>query len=195
MAIKNTAESYGSLAKLLHWVTALLFLGSYVSVYFRRWFTEVKTPENWIALQLHLSIGLTIAVIVVLRIFWRIMNRLPDHEPGTDIEHLAAKSGHYTLYAVMIIMTVTGYIATGTNTDYFLMFEIPKFETTQLYLVTVNDWMGLTFKEFERPIDFVHKNVFGAWLVWLLIAGHVLAALYHHYIKKDRTIVKMKFDI
>ena len=94
MSIRNTAENYGSIAKWLHWLTALLFLGSYISVYYRHWFTEAKTPENWTALQLHLSIGVTIAVVVVLRILWKIANRAPEPEPGTRLEHLAAKLGH-----------------------------------------------------------------------------------------------------
>ena len=83
MTLKNTADNYGTIAKWLHWLTALLFLGSYVSVYYRHWFTEAKTPENWTALQLHLSIGVTIGVIVLLRILWRIANRHPDPVPGS----------------------------------------------------------------------------------------------------------------
>jgi len=57
MSLKNTADNYGSIAKWLHWGTAILFLGSYLSVYYRQWFTEAKTPENWTVLQLHLSCG------------------------------------------------------------------------------------------------------------------------------------------
>lgn len=191
MAYKNTAESYGLIAKCLHWITALLFLGSYISVYYRHWFTEAKTPENWTALQLHLSIGVSIAVIVVLRIIWRIMNRTPNPEPGSKLEHLAAHLGHYALYAIMIIMPITGYIGTGANTEFFFIFDIPKFEDTALFTSLVSDGLGLTFKEFEKPIDFIHKELLGEWLVWILIAGHVAAALYHHFIKKDQTLYKM----
>jgi cytochrome b561 len=191
MTLKNTAESYGSIAKWLHWGTAVLFLGSYVSVYYRHWFTEKETPENWIALQLHLSIGVTIAVVVVLRIIWRLNNRVPDPEPGTKLEHLAAHIGHLALYAIMIIMPLTGYIGTGVNTEYFFMFDIPKFESTGLFTALVSDGLGMTFKEFEKPMDFIHKDIMGAWVVWLLILGHVCAALYHQFVKKDRTIYKM----
>ena len=56
MSLKNTAQAYGSIAKWFHWTTAGLFLASYMAVYYRHWFTEEKTPENWTALQLHLSI-------------------------------------------------------------------------------------------------------------------------------------------
>ena len=191
MSVKNTANNYGSIAKWLHWGTAVLFLGSYISVYYRHWFTEEKTPENWTALQLHLSIGVTIAIAVALRIVWRIANRVPDLEPGTKLEHLAAHAGHYALYAIMIIMPVTGYVGTGVNTEYFFIFDIPKFEDTPLFDSLVGSGLGITFQEFEEPIDFIHKEILGAWLVWILILGHVSAALYHHYVKEDQTLKKM----
>jgi cytochrome b561 len=191
MTIKNTVENYGSIAKWLHWLTAILFLASYCAVYYRHWFTEDKTPENWIALQLHLSVGVSIAVVVGLRIFWRAINRVPDPQPGTRLEHLAAHLGHYALYAVMVIMPLTGYIGTGVDTEYFFMFDIPKFEDTQIFNALVSNGLGMTFEEFEEPVDFIHKNIMGAWVVWLLILGHISAALYHHFIKKDRTLYRM----
>lgn len=191
MHLKNTADNYGSVAKWLHWLTALLFLGSYCSVYYKQWFTQAKTPENMLAFQLHLSIGITVAVIVVLRIYWRIVNRQPNDEPGTPLAHFAAHAGHFALYAIMIIMPLTGYLGTGGPTNYFYLFEIPKFADTQLFTVLVSDSLGMTFEQFEKPIDLIHKEILGEWIVWMLIAGHVLAALYHHYIKRDRTLLKM----
>ena len=191
MSIRNSDVSYGSIAKWLHWLTALLFVLAYASVYFRQWFTEEKTPENWTALQLHLSFGVTIAVLVALRIIWRILNRPPNLEPGTRLEHLAAHLAHYVLYAVMIIMPITGYLGTGVNTEFFLIFEIPGVKETSLYSSLVTDWLGLSFEEFETPIDFLHKNILGEWLVWILVLGHAAAALYHHVIRRDDTLRKM----
>lgn len=75
--LKNTDVAYGSVAKWFHWLTAFLFLSIYISVYYRHWFTEERTPENWNVLQVHLSIGLSIAVLVVLRVIWKFMNRNP----------------------------------------------------------------------------------------------------------------------
>jgi len=190
MNLKNTVSNYGSVAKWLHWITAALFLGSYISVYYRHWFTEARTPENWTALQLHLSIGVTIAVVVTLRIVWRITNRTPVSEPGTKLAHFAAHAGHYALYAIMIIMPITGYLGTGVNTEYFFLFDIPKFNSTQLFLSGVN----VPFEEFEKPLDYIHKKLLGKWLVWILILGHVGAALYHHFIRKDRTLQKMTIN-
>lgn len=191
MRLRNTPSSYGAIAKWLHWTTALLFLCAYISVYYRQWFTEARTPESSIALQLHLSVGITIAVVVILRIIWRLTDTSPTPEPGTRLQHLTARAGHYALYAIMIIMPITGYLGTGANTNYFFVFEIPKFGETELFKNLVSEGMGLSFKEFEEPIDFVHKKVLGEWLVWLLIAGHSAAALYHHFVKRDRTLIRM----
>ena len=186
MTIKNTDKSYGMIAKWLHWLTALLFLLSYICVYYRRWFTEEKTSENWTVLQLHLSIGVTIGVIFILRIVWKTINKTPQFESGTRLAHLAIHIGHYSLYAMIIIMVLTGYFGTGANVDYFSLFEITKFENTAVF-----KWLGLPFDELEKPMDYIHKTILGSWLVWMLILGHVLAALYHTYIKKDQTLYKM----
>ncbi|MCR6665078.1 MULTISPECIES: cytochrome b [Methyloversatilis] len=191
MSLKNTAANYGRIAKWFHWTTAALFLAAYVSVYYRQWFTEKQTPENMTALQIHLSVGVSIAVIVALRVIWRLMNRAPADEPGTPLAHLAAHMGHLALYAVMIVAPITGYLGTGVSTDFFFLFEIPKFESTALFQSVVAEGMGLDFKTFEKPIDFIHKDVLGAWLIWLLVLGHAGAALYHHFVLRDRTLVKM----
>lgn len=194
MSVKNTHKNYGLIAKTIHWLTALLFLGAYLSVYYRHWFTEAKTPENWNALQIHLSFGVTIGVLVLLRVIWRLMNIAPTQETGSALEHKAAKLGHYALYAVMIIMPVTGYLGTGVATEFFFMFEIEKFSNTWVFTQLIQEGLGISFETFEKPIDFIHKDILGAWLVWMLIAGHVVAALYHHFVRKDRTLKKMTTD-
>ena len=187
----NTKENYGRIARWLHWGTALLFLLAYVAVYYRHWFTEKRTSENIIALDLHLSAGISVAVIIVLRIVWRNMNVQPTLEAGPRWQHISAHVAHYILYATMILMPLSGYLGTGRATDFFFLFHIPKFEETWLFDVFVWEYLGLTFKEFEEPIDFFHKKIMGSWLVWMLIVGHAGAAFYHHFRLKDRTLIKM----
>ena len=194
MRIRSTTTAYSTIAKWIHWGTALLFLAAYCTVYYRRWFTEDKTPENWTSLQLHLSIGVTLAVLVILRIVWWLYDRKPNPEPGSKLEHLAAEAGHYALYAVMIIMPITGYLGTGAPTEFFFLFDIPKFEETVLFKDLIEQGLGIPFTEFEKPMDLIHKDIGGAWLVWILIVGHAAAALYHHFVKRDRTLIKMTTD-
>ena len=99
--------------------------------------------------------------------------------------------GALFVYAIMILMPLTGYLGTGRAADFFFLFQVPKFEDTWLFNTFVWQYLGLTFEEFEAPIDFFHKEIMGAWLVWMLIVGHAGAALYHHFVLKDRTLIKM----
>jgi cytochrome b561 len=191
MRLRNTPEAYGEVAKWLHWIIALLFLGAYCAVYYRHWFTEKDTPGNWNALQLHLSFGVTIGVFVFLRVLWKLSNPRPGLEPGPRWEHVAAKAGHAALYFFMIAMPVTGYLGTGADTHYFFTYHLPKFADTALYDWLVTGMLGMSFEQFEEPIDFIHKDIGGALLVWMLIAVHISAALYHHFVKRDRTLKKM----
>jgi cytochrome b561 len=186
MGFKNTETDYGTVAKVFHWLTALLFLGSYVSVYYRHWFTAEKTPENWIALQTHLSIGITIAVLVVLRIIWKLSTPSPQPLPASKLQHTAIKLGHIALYAVLIIMPITGYLGTGVDTEYFSMFNITGFINTPFFNGDRD-----AFKVFEQPFDLIHKDILGEGLLLFLIGGHIAAALYHHFVKRDRTLIRM----
>ena len=168
----------------------MLFVALYASVYFRQWFTEPKTELNLSALHLHLSFGITAAVFVFLRVLYKLWSRPPLEVPGTPLEHLAAKSVHVTLYAVMIVMPITGYLGTGVDTDFFGLFDITQFRNTAMYDTVVRGWLGMNWQQFEPPIDFVHKNG-GAYFVWLLIGVHVAAALFHHIIRKDNVLRRM----
>lgn len=190
MLIKNNEDRYGIIAIALHWLVALGFLGAYMSVYYRHWFTDYRTPENWTALQLHLSFGVTVGVFVLLRVIWKMMNKTPKEEPGTALEHFAAHSAHWVLYAVMIVMPITGYLGTGVATEYFFLGDIPKFADTALFQNYIAGGMGLTFEEFEKPLDVIHKTG-GKYVVWVLILLHAAAALYHHFVRRDRVLKRM----
>lgn len=141
-------------------------------------------------MQLHLSFGVTIAAFVLLRVIWRVMNRAPDELGKTQFERTAARSVHWVLYAIMIVMPITGYMGTGVATEYFFTVEIPKFSDTALYNAVVTETLQLTWEEFEPPVDFVHKQS-GAYFVWVLILVHAGAALYHHFGRKDNVLRRM----
>ena len=190
MAALNTKERYGVIAQALHWTVALLFLGAYCAVYYRHWFTLKKTPENIIAVQLHFSFGITIAVFVLLRVLYRLWDDQPDPAPGPRWRQLCARISHYGLYFFMILMPLTGYLGTGTTIKWFYLFEITGFNKTAVFETVVQGWMGLTWKAFEAPLDEIHRFS-GKWIVWVLIAIHVGAALYHHYHLKDTVLTRM----
>ena len=195
MSFRNTAVEYGTIAKSLHWTIAALFLIYYCSVYYRRWFTVaeedlslwVGTP-NYTALQLHLASGITIFAFVILRIIWRLYDNTPDLPAGKRWEHISARFVHYSLYFFMIFMPVTGYLGTGADTAYF---NITQFRETAAYDYLVTQTLRLDWEAFEKPIDYLHKEIGGAVLVWMLIVLHAGAALYHHFVRRDDVLRRM----
>lgn len=143
-----------------------------------------------ISLYLHLSFGITVGVFVFLRVIWKITNRTPKDLSEKKIERFAAHLMHWILYAVMIIMPITGYMGTKLDTNFFFLFDIPKFTDTRAYSLIVEQWLGLTWKQFEPIMDGIHKNG-GEYVVWVLILIHASAAIYHHVIKKDNVLNRM----
>ncbi|MEZ9524922.1 cytochrome b [Enterovibrio norvegicus] len=196
MKFQNTKEGYGFIAIALHWIVALGFLGAYVAVYYRHWFSEgefsmTELNSNMVSLYLHMSFGISIAVFVVLRILWKIANKAPEDVPGgSRLEHSAAHGMHWALYLAMIVMPLTGYMGTKLDTNFFFLFDIPKFNDTALYSIIVEQWLATTWEQFESVVDAIHKFS-GAYLVWLLIVMHAGAAVFHHVVRKDAVLKRM----
>ena len=194
MPFKNTEYTYGVIAIALHWIVAWAFILNYAIAYYLEWFVEGKTEQFRTILSYHYSIGVSVLIFVVLRIIWRLMNQQPNEVPSSRLEHLVARAAHIMLYAVMILFPLSGYLGTGGSSQLFFMIDIPRFADTEVYATVVEGWMGLDWEQFEAPMDFVHKQG-GAYVVWVLIAAHAGAALFHHFIRKDIVLKRMLWPI
>lgn len=172
----------------LHWIIALLILGSYSSIYFRQLFTTKGTPENATALQVHIACGLSIGGFVILRIAWRLMNRPPAPLAVPAWQHLAARISHGLLYLFIIAMPFSGYGAAKRPSVYFTF--VPAFRDTALYKWLVTDTLGISWSAWEKSLDFIH-SVTGAYLLWPLIALHTAAALYHQFALRNGLMRRM----
>ena len=195
MNLKNTKNRYGLVAIILHWIVAFGFLGAYAAVYYRHWFSTgefnpAELNSNMVSLFLHMSLGLSLGVFICLRIIWKIMNKIPDNLAGSKIEHFAARAMHSALYVFMIVMPITGYMGSKLDTNFFFLFDVPKFYDTALYALIVEQWLKMDWESFEPIVDFIHTSS-GAYIVWILISLHAGAALYHHYIRKDMVLKRM----
>ena len=191
MLVKNTNDTYGVIAIALHWIVALAFIINYAIIYYREWFVEGREdPLFRTLLSYHYAIGVSVLVFVVLRIIWRLTNIQPNEVPGSRLEHLAAHAAHIALYAVMILIPLSGYLGTGGPSQLFFFIDLPRFADTQIFKTVIEGWMGLSWEQFETPIDFIHKEG-GAYVVWVLIVVHAGAALYHHFIRGDVVLKRM----
>ena len=188
--LKNTATAYGSVAKWIHWLTALCFLVAYVSVYARHWVFADDTPASDISLRLHVTFGLSVIVFSVLRVYWKLTNptpKLPAQMPKWQIGD--SHASHALLHFFIFAMPFTGYFGFGGSVN-FGLFTIPTFRNTGMgqWLLEV---FNTTWADWEAPMDYFHKEISGALVLWILIVIHAGAALYHHYVQKDDVLKRM----
>lgn len=178
MQLKNTDSRYGLVAVVLHWLVALTVIGlaclglwmtdlSYYSPYYR-------SAPFW-----HKSIGITLALVLVIRLFWRWSNPQPRPLPNhARWERWLARVVHGLLYGLLLLIVTSGYListAKGQGISVFGWFEIPALVSG---LPEQADRAGL-----------VHY-----WLaisVLALAALHALGALKHHVLDRDDTLRRM----
>ncbi len=173
--LKNTQTSYGSVAKFFHWtififVVFMLFLGFFMD--------EIPKPTRGTVINIHKLLGLTILVLMILRGIWALMNPKPLLPLGTPRwQYAAERITHFSLYALLIAMPLSGWIgsvAAGYLPHFFgLSFGLPVPESK-----SINDVSFL-----------IHKII--AFTIIALVSLHILAALYHHVIKKDDILLRM----
>lgn len=174
---KDSSNGYGFISILIHWVSALLILflfglGVYMVdlTYYDDWYH--KGPE------LHVSLGLVLLLIMLLRIVWRIINPTPVDLPAKPAQQMTAKLVKFVLYLFIFIVITTGYLITTAEGQPASMFNVIKFPViTQLSSANV-DIAGE-----------VHEYL--AWGIIALVILHALGALFHHFVMRDQTLVRM----
>lgn len=177
MSLKNTSNSYGSLAIVLHWlmaimIIALIFVG----------FSMGEMPdgdEKWKIYALHKATGLVILSLALFRWYWMLSNPKPDPVEGLSKAEIGLSHGtKWILMLAMVGMPVAGIImslAGGHDISFYGLFTIEGFAEK-------NEALGGFFHE-------VHE--IGGIVIAIVIVLHLLAALKHHFIKKDNTLNRM----
>ena len=180
--LKNTRQSFGSIARLFHWLSAIVIIGLFI---LGLWMVDLTYYSDWYktAPDIHRSIGLLLAIFVIARLVWRLMNLQP--EPLSTHKAWEVKSGHlvhWLLYLGMFLMFISGYListAKGQPVDVFNWFSLPAIITGE----------SLGIKNMEDLAGDIHEIL--AYLLIGLASLHALAALKHHYVDKDSTLLRM----
>lgn len=176
---------YTTVAIALHWaIAALIFANLFLG--WRMGF--LKGLSQFDMFQLHKSVGITILLLSVARLGWRLLNpppALPAAMRGW--ERLAAHAAHWAFYAIMIVMPLTGWAMVSVspyNIPTLLFHSIPW-----PHLPLIHDLPMDHRKAIEAGNGTVHMVLaFGAVA---LIALHVAAALKHHFIARDGLLGRM----
>jgi len=176
MPLRNTDENYGSLAKFLHWTIVILIVVQYVLAE-----TADELPDGLEKLQVltrHKSFGMLILGLAIVRIAWKLMNKGRPAPVGEGLMKKAAAAGHGLLYLLLLVMPVSGWAmssAANYPVTFFGWFQFPA-------LVAENH-------DLHEALEDVHEALFYTLLV--VAIGHIVAALYHHFILKDDVLRRM----
>ncbi len=162
----------------LHWIVAALIL---FQVGFGWYLQEIPrhVPARGIAVNLHKSIGITIGLVILLRLAWRAAHPAPAFPLSMRPWQVwLARWAHRALYACMLVMPLSGYVATN-----FSKFGIKYFD-----LFVLPPW-GVVSKPLYDMFQSIH--VWTSYLFVALIAGHIVAALKHVIVDRDDVFRRM----
>lgn len=186
MALLNSPKTYGAVAKLLHWLIALLIIGMLAA---GKYMTDLEIgQERFDLTQLHKSIGLTILGLTVLRILWRLINRQPALPEGMNgLERFAAKATHLAFYLLMVAIPLSGWALASASkynipTVYFGTVEVP-------HLPYISTLPRDEKKDAEDIAADAHELLGNAMILLLLL--HIAAALKHHFWNRDDVLTRM----
>ena len=178
MPLKNTAERYGLVAVSLHWLIAATVIGLFA---LGLWMTDLSyySPYYHGAPFWHKSIGISLTLALLIRILWRGINRPPPPLPNhARWERIAARTTHLLLYVLLLVILGSGYLISTANGD----------------SVSVFGWFELPAVVSGLPDQADRAGQVHYWVAMSLIglaSVHALAALKHHFIDRDTTLLRM----
>lgn len=182
--IAAAEPGYTTGAKWFHWITTTLILIALPTGFVIQYISDKDDGVHKMAFYaIHESAGLTILLVALARLAWRLRNPpppLPDRIPR--LLQKAAAGVHHAFYALLILQPILGFLATNAwgfplqgQTAYLGFIELPKFMETNEALAGV--------------LQTLH-NIGGFTLLVLLVV-HVGAVVLHQAIRKDGTLLRM----
>lgn len=178
MRWKNTADRYGSLSIGMHWLMLMLLTAVYAAINLHDFATKGGALRENLKLW-HFVFGLSVLVLVVVRlgIRWQ-AGRSPNIKPAITVwQHRLAQTMHIALYVFMIMMPLLGWLTVSAKGAPISIFGM------QLPLLLATD------KPLAGTLKEIHETI--GTIGYYLIGLHALAALYHHYVKRDNTLGRM----
>jgi len=180
MQLRNTLNTYGSVAKFFHWLIFLLLFCMILYGYFLTNFGDawIAKENQSVAYDIHKLTGLAVLILMLLRGLWSLINPKPLLPLNTPLyQRIAERVVHYLLYATVIAMPLAGWVGSvaAGRPPYIgnFKFNLPIEQS----------------KPLVETAFFIHNNL--AIFLIILFVIHVAAALYHHFIKKDDILRRM----
>ena len=178
MEPRNSDEQWSWPGKVFHWLTALLI---FVQIPLGFYAEELKlSPLKLDLFVWHKSTGFVILLLAVSRLLWRIYTPVPNAVTGTSMQQTLAKVSHGALYALILLLPISGWIissAANIPINLFWLVKIPAIAGPDDVL--------------RELAEAVHWTCVA--LLLAVLALHIGAALRHHFILRDTTLKRMWF--
>lgn len=175
IAAGDDGSNYDGVAITLHWLTALLVVANFLLSQVWDWFPD--ETKGWME-DTHMSFGVLLAIVVVARLVWRFV-------PGRQVSsleagwmRLASKATHYLLYTLLVAEAALGFA-----------FRWGAGRPMAFFGTGIPPMIGEMSRPFRRELREFHEWI--GWAIIILALIHALAALYHHYVLKDRVLSRM----
>jgi cytochrome b561 len=168
--------TYGTTAKIFHWLVVGLLIVQYPLGKFMPDIHRGMKPGD--AMTFHISFGIAILALIVLRFFWRITHPVAPARSLPAWQQLLSEAVHWLLYALVFVTTMTGWILASErdwSISLFFAIPLPTLPTEGSLLVnSIGKWHGTM-----------------EWALLLVIGAHVAAAMAHTFIFRDRITQRM----
>lgn len=179
------SERYSAVAIALHWVLALA-LAAMIALGWNMHDNEGR-PIEWM-FQLHKSLGITILVLTIARLGWRLLNPPPplpdDMKP---LEKTASHLVHVGFYALMVLMPLSGWVLVSASP--FSVSTVLYGSISWPHLPFLPDLAVETRRAMAPVIEFVHSKF--AWVLIGLVALHVAGAMKHEFGSEEGVLKRM----
>ena len=178
MQLANSKTQYGAVPQILHWLTALFVICGWL---FGTFLDDLpKGSIRSAGLVVHMTLGQFVVVFLIARLVWRMANPPPPPEPTRFgwLQQAIAAFTHYVLYALLVAVPFMG-----------ILVQLKRGHALPLFGIWDLNSPWPVDRAMAKNLLQVHEYLADALL--LLAGVHAMAALVHHYLFEDRTLLRM----
>jgi cytochrome b561 len=167
---------YGTTAKVLHWLVVALLLVQYLIGWLMPDIHRGMKPGD--AMTYHISVGIVILLLILARLAWRLTHPVAPESSLPPWQRLSSEAMHWLLYLLVLATTISGWLFAsfrGWSISFFFLTPLPMLSGENPAAIRIiNHW----HQKFE-------------WTLLILIGLHVVAALVHIFIYRNRVMQRM----